>query len=131
MCSTQSFNYEMITSSSTAAESCQSDECYEAMRILLKTNDFLIDVLLYLTINIKFAATDTFLSSVRVIQNIIDFSSRSSLTQSFADNFFDALMNELTTDKIQQMVMACVDNTVANENLMVETALYIFPRFHI
>ena len=123
-----SLNENLMTSIPTA-RTAGSDEALARMKILLRTDEFLIAFLLYLTKNCNFAATDPFLSSTRVIQNIIDFSGRSLLTQSFADVYFEAAMNELTADEIQQKVKNLIDNTVANENLMAETALYVFPKF--
>ena len=64
MCSKQSFNDNFMTSESNLpAEAAGSGEAFGRMKILLRTDQFLIAFLLFLTNNSILAATDHFLSS--------------------------------------------------------------------
>ena len=108
-----------------------TDQTFEAMRILLRTDDFLFAFLSYL-VNNKAALSDPFLTSTRVLQNIIDYSNRDSIsnvTQSLAEKFLEVVFDKLSTEETQQRVNDLIDDTVADENLMIRTVFYDFQSF--
>ena len=117
----------MVSSSSNI----EGTFAFEALKVLLRKDDFLLNILSCLIKYHKSVAQDSFLTSARVLQNLIDYSTtnRTSLIQSMADTLFDLIMNEKTAEETQLIVKGCVDKTVADENVMVTTVQYFVNNF--
>lgn len=104
-----------------------NNQTAEAMRILLRTDDFLMVFLNYLKCS-KFVISDSFLTSAQVMQNIVEYSRRSSSTTLVADSFLDAVIDQMNSYEIHQFERNYDDNRIADENLMIIIALYAFPK---
>lgn len=106
------------------------DQTAEAMRILLRTDDFLMVFLNYLN-NSKFALSDSFLTSGKVMQNILEYSKRNSSAKAAAESYLDAVINEMNSHDIHRLETNCIDESIADENFMIIIVLYAFPKLMI
>lgn len=99
----------------------------EAMRILLRTDDFLMVFLNYLKFSI-FTISDSYLTSANVMQNILAYSKRNSSTTLVAESFLDAVIDQMNSYDIHQFERNFDDSAIADENLMIIVVLNAFPR---
>ena len=112
--------------SKTSIYASESEQTTQAMRILLRTDDFLTMVLNYLN-NDKDAMYDSFLTSGEIIQNIFQYSTRSSSTKSLAESFIEAVIGKMNAKEIHQFEKECSEDSAADENLMIMTVLKMCP----
>lgn len=115
---------------SSIRSAVEGDQTAEAARILLKTDDFLLLFLSYLT-NSKDTVNDPFLTSPKVVQSILSFSVRNFLIKSLAEEWAELAEKESSDDKIKQQRVKNTTSTRDTENSMIIILLHTFPKLMI
>ena len=116
----------------TSLQSQTNNEIIDATRALLRTDDFLMIFLNYLT-RTQDVLTVSFLTDWDIISHIVQYSSRNPYIHTLADSFVQSVMMTHMTEAdimIQKFEQARISppNSVANEMIMIKIVLHSFSK---